>query len=176
MNLRKINAYISLLCTAVLLDHSICHGVWMLFEFSLHKPIKSFPWILIVLMVAHAIISIALAVRGHKGTEKRKYNGYPRQNRATYIQRSSGLALFFFTVLHIVSAKGLLQLPQLVRAVLPALFFAIALTHTAISTSKALIALGIGNAKLIKAADIAIKVICCITLIADVVGFYLYLY
>ena len=54
-----------------------------------------------------------------------------------------------------------------------ALFFTIVLTHIAISTGKAFITLGIGNAKFIKVVDIVMKVICGATLIAGVIGIYL---
>ena len=53
-------------------------------------------------------------------------------------------------------------------------FFTIALLHTAVSSSKALITLGIGSAKAIKVADRVIKVLCVVTLIADITGFYLF--
>ena len=174
MNLRKINASLSLLCTFLLMDHAICHTAWMLFEISLHKLVKSFPWILFGLMLVHAIISIVLAVLGHKGTEKGKYNSYPNMNRATMIQRASGMSLILFTVLHIAGTVGILEPPKLVQAILSPVFFTIALAHTAVSTSKAFITLGIGNAKLIKTVDIAMKVLCGATLIAAVVGFYRY--
>ena len=174
MNLRKINAGLSLLCTVLLMDHAIFHAVWMLSRGSIPKTASSLPRILFMLMLIHAIISIVLAIRGHKGTEKRKYNGYPYMNLPTYIQRVSGIALILFTTLHIAGTVGLMQPPPVVHAILPPVFFTIALMHTAISTSKALITLGIGNAKLVKIVDIAMKVICAVTLIADVVGFYLY--
>ena len=47
-------------------------------------------------------------------------------------------------------------------------------SHYAVSISKAFITLGIGDAKFIKTADIAIKAICATTLIADIIGFYLF--
>jgi hypothetical protein len=56
------------------------------------------------------------------------------------------------------------------------LFFAIVLSHVAISTSKAFITLGIGNAKTIKTIDIVLKVICIATFIACTIGFYLCLF
>jgi hypothetical protein len=48
------------------------------------------------------------------------------------------------------------------------------MAHIAVSVSKAFITLGIGNAKFIKGVDISTKAICAITLVADIVGFYLY--
>ena len=96
-------------------------------------------------------------------------------NISTIIQRASGVALIMFTLLHVGGTMGYLQPPPAVHAILPPLFFAVSLMHTAISTSKAFITLGIGNAKIVKTVDIAVKVLCGVTLIADVVGFYLYL-
>ena len=175
MLLRKINAGLSLLSTLLLMDHAIFHGVWMLSRGSVEKTANSLPRILFGVMVLHAIISIVLAVRGHKGAEKRKCNDYFNINIATMIQRISGVLLFIYTVLHIVGTTGILRLPQVVHAVLTPVFFTIALTHTALSVSKAFITLGIGNAKLIKGVDVAVKVLCVMTLIAGVAGFYLYL-
>lgn len=61
-----------------------------------------------------------------------------------------------------------------VHTVLSPIFFSVALAHTAISTEKAFITLGIGNAKVIKAISIVVKLICTATLIAAIAGFYLY--
>ena len=66
-----------------------------------------------------------------------------------------------------------MQPPQIVHVIVPPLFFTLSLAHVAVSASKALITLGIGNAKFVRVADIAIKLLCCATLIADLIGFYL---
>ena len=50
------------------------------------------------------------------------------------------------------------------------------MAHVAVSTSKAFITLGIGNAEFIKTLDAVVKVVCVATLIADVAGFFLFLY
>ena len=76
--------------------------------------------------------------------------------------------------LHVLGVVGITNPPQLVHAILPPLFFAFSLMHVAVSVSKAFITLGIGNAKAIKAIDIAVKMLCAVTLVADIVGFYLY--
>ena len=175
MLLRKINAGVSLLCTLLLMSHAIIHAVWMLSRGSIEKNASAIPWVLFGLMLTHAFISIDLAISAHEGVEKRKCNSYPKMNVPTNIQRASGMAMILFTVLHILGTIGVLQPPPAVHAVLPPLFFTIALMHTAISTSKAFITLGIGNVKLVKTVDVLVKVICVATLIADVVGFYLYL-
>ena len=174
MILRKINAGLSLLCTVMLMVHAISIAAWMLSRGGIPRAVNPMPWILIWVMVAHAILSIVLAFLGHKGAEKRTCNGYFPMNAATYIQRMGGILLLPLTALHVAGTVGVLTPPPAVHAILPPLFFAVVLMHVAISTGKALITLGIGNAAFVKAADIAIKALCALTLVADVVGFYLF--
>ena len=174
MLLRKINAVISLLITLLLMDHAIFMGVWMLSEGGIAQNASKLPRLLVVLMMVHAIISIIFAILGHKGVEKRKYNGYPKMNKATYFQRASGILMIVFTVLHVLGATGVMQPPQLVHVIVPPLFFTLSLAHVSVSASKALITLGIGNTKIVKVVDIVTRLICGATLIVDVIGFYLY--
>lgn len=173
--MRKINAAISLISTILILVHAIFYSVWMLFRAGFAKMSAYPSRILVVLMMVHAIISIVLAILGHKGAEKRKCNNYPKMNKQTYIQRISGILLILFIGLHIAGALNHFQ-PKILHAILHPLFFIIALTHVSVSTSKAFITLGIGNAKFIKIIDIAIKIICVLTIIACIVGFYLCLF
>ena len=172
--LRKINAILSLFVTILLMDHAIFNGVWMLSKGEIPKSTET-SWIMVGLMFVHAIISIVLAILGHKGSEKRKCNEYLKLNIPTFIQRISGILLILFTVLHVLGTVGILQPPKPIHATLPILFFAMAMAHVAVSGSKALITLGIGNAKFIKISDIVIKLLCIVTFVADVIGFYLYL-
>ena len=174
MVLRKINAGLSLLITILLLDHAMFMGVWMLSKGEIALSASKLPRLLFVLMMAHAIISIVMAIRGHKGADKGKYNGYSKMNVPTYIQRASGILIIVFSVLHILGATGVMQPPQFVHVIVPPLFFALSLAHVSISASKAFITLGIGSAKIVKVTDIVIRLICAATLIADVIGFYLY--
>ena len=174
MLMRKINAGASLLTAALLLAHAIFHAVRMLSLGAIEKSGAIMSWILFALMLTHAFISIDLAISGHEGAEKRKCNSYPKLNIATIFQRFSGLALVLFTALHVAGAAGFMTPPPLVHAIVPAVFFTIALAHTAVSISKAFITLGIGNAKFVKVLDIVVKVVCVSTLIAALIGFYLY--
>ena len=174
MFLRKVNAILSLICTILLLDHAIFIAAWMLSRGSIPKSADFMPWVLTGSMVIHVFISIDLAISAHMGTEKCKCKNYPKMNAATIVQRISGVLMIIFTGLHIAGATGVMQPPQIVHAIVPALFFTISLAHAAISTSKAFITLGIGNGKTAKAIDIIIKVICGATLIADIAGFYLF--
>lgn len=175
MLLRKINAIISLLTTLFLLDHAIFTSVWMLSKGSVEQNAPVAPWILAGLMAAHAFISIFFAVSSLEEGEKRKVKSYPQMNAATIFQRVSGILLIIFSALHVAGASGAMQLPHIVHTILQPLFFSIALAHTAISTDKAFITLGIGNARVIKVISVVIKLLCVATLIAAVAGFYLYL-
>ena len=174
MILRKINAWLSLVTTVFLLNHAIIHAVWMLAEIGLVKNPSGMAWIMYGLMMIHAIISIVLAVLGHKGAGKRKCNEYPKMNIPTNIQRMSGVLLILLTALHIAGTVGILTPPKTVHAILPTIFFTITMAHVSVSVSKAFITLGIGSAKFIKVLDIAVKVMCAIILIADIIGFYIY--
>ena len=176
MLLRKINAIISLLATLFLLDHAIFTSVWMLSKGSIEQSTPVAPWILAGLVAAHAFLSIYFAVSSHMEGETRKVKSYPKMNRATIFQRISGILLIIFIALHVAGASGAMQPPHIVHTILPPIFFLIALAHTAISTDKALITLGIGNAKVIKAVSVVIKIICAATLVAAIAGFYLYVW
>lgn len=176
MFLRKINAIISLLTTVFLLDHAIFTSVWMLTKGGVAQSAPVAPWILASLMAIHAFISVYFAVSAHSESEKRKFKSYPNMNRATIFQRVSGILLIVFTALHISEASGAVQTPHIVHAILPPIFFTVALAHAAVSTDKAFITLGIGNAKVIRVINVVIKLICIATLIAAIAGFYLYVW
>ena len=176
MLLRKINAIISLMTTLFLLTHAISTAVWMLSKGRIAQFASYAPWILAGLMIVHAFISIEFIVSGLMEGKSGKYKKYSRINRATIFQRVSGILLIAFAALHVAGAAGPLQLPQLVHTILPPLFFTVALAHAAVSTDKAFITLGIGNASVVKIVSIMTKAICAATLIASVVGFYLHVW
>ena len=176
MLMRKINAIISLLATLFLLDHAIFTSVWMLSRGTVEQSAPVAPWILAGLVALHAFIGIYLAVSSHMEGETRKVKSYPKMNRVTIFQRVSGLLLIIFAVLHIAGSSGAMNPPHIVHTIVPPLFFAIALAHAAFSTDKAFITLGIGNARFIKVLSVIIKVICALTLIASIAGFYLYVW
>ena len=170
---RKINAAVSLITAAMLLLHAICLSAYMLSGDSIARPSTIVGWALMGLMIIHALISMDLALSAHAENGKRKGKNYPKLNIPTIIQRASGILMVPAAVLHIAGATGAMVPPKMVHAIIPPLFFAIVLMHTAISVGKALITLGIGNTKFIKTVDIAMRVICGATLIAGVIGIYL---
>lgn len=175
MILRKINAVISIICSVLILYHAMFLSVWMLSRCSIAKLENFTPKILMMLVLAHAIISIILGVRGHKNAEKRKCKQYPKLNTSTIIQRASGILMILLLILHIVGAINHFQ-PKILHAVLHPLFFAVVLSHVAVSGSKAMITLGIGSAKVVNATDVVIKVLCVATFVASVIGFYICLF
>ena len=173
MTLRKINAVISLLITFFLLDHAIFISVWMLSKGSIGVSTNLIPWILTGLVLFHAFISIDVVISGIVNGNTQKGKKYFKNNMSTLIQRISGILMLIFTVLHIAGAMGYITPPKIVHAIIPSLFFAIVLSHVAISTSKAFITLGVGNVRFVKTIDIVVKVICVATYIAALTGFYL---
>ena len=176
MLLRKLNAIISLLTTLFLLDHAIFNSVRMLSKGSVEQSAPVAPWILAGLVAVHAFLSIYFAVSSHMEGETRKVKSYPKMNRVTVFQRVSGILLILFIALHIAGASGAMTPPHIVHTIFPPLFFAIALAHAAISTDKAFITLGIGNARVIRVVSVAVKLICATTLIAAIAGFYLFVW
>ena len=174
MKLRKTNAVFSLLATMLIFGHAISIGIWMLSQGRTHRMPHSVSFVLLLVFVIHAVLSIILMATSHKGAPKNKGNIYPKLNAPTLVQRISGVLLIIFTWLHIAGAIGIMQPPKAVHAIVPPLFFTLVMAHVAISVSKAFITLGIGNAKFVKRADIAIKLVCAVVLVADIVGFYLF--
>lgn len=170
MLIRKINAGLSLLTALLFFDHAIFYTVWMMSGGTIEEHGTFMPRLLFVLVLIHGLISIGLVISTRSKTETQKGRAYPKLNASTIVQRISGFALIIFAGLHAAEAVGSITPPPIVTV----MFFVIVLTHVAISTSKAFITLGIGNAKFVKVADLVIKVICAATLIAALAGVYLY--
>ena len=85
---------------------------------------------------------------------------------------SFSIVLILELVMYILGAVGVMHMPRLIFVIVTPLFFALSLVHVSVSVSKALITLGIGNAIVIKAVDVIMKVICAAIIVFDVVGFY----
>ena len=172
--MRKINALLSLLSTSLVLYHAVLHGIRMLSMGRIDVSIDFLSWVLMGLVILHAFVSLEMAATEIMKADKRKCKTYFKLNISIMIQRITGILMLIFAGLHIAGATKAMTPPQIVHAIVPPLFFIIVLVHTAFSTSKAFITLGIGNARTVKVIDVFMKVICAITLVADIVGFYLY--
>lgn len=175
VNLRKLNAVASLITTILFLNHAIFYSVWMLFRGGIRRPAEAIPWILVVMAVVHAALSVAMAVLAHKGEEKRKYRTYAKLNAQTMIQRMTGILMLFFLIVHIFGAATHFQY-KVIHSVCDPLFFAVVLAHTAVSTGRAFVTLGVGTAKFIKVFNLFMAILCGVVLIASAVGFYLCLF
>lgn len=175
MILRKINAVLSLFTTVLIMNHAVFLSVWMLSRCSIEKTANFMPWILAVLMVLHAILCIILLIKSRKGVKKIKYKKYSELNIEASIQRITGVLMIIMMGLHILGAANHFH-PKILHAIFHPLFFAVALAHSAVSVDKAFVTLGIGSAKLIRAINVTMKVICCITFVAGVIGFYICLF
>lgn len=175
MLLRKINAAISLVTTVLLLVHAIFFSIWMLSGGSIAKSADNIPWILAGLMLVHAILSIVLAILGKKGAVKQKCNTYPKMNIPTFVQRITGIMMIVLLGIHVAGSFNHFQ-PKILHVIAQPLFFSISMAHISISTSKAFISLGLGNAKIVKIIDIVMRIICTMTILASVTGFCLCLF
>ena len=177
MNLREINAPVSLIVLILFLEHAIFNSVWMLSRCSIEMFFNITPLVLTVLAVFHAILSLAMAALAHKGEEKPKqpYKTYTSLNIKTTIQRWSGIAILLLLGVHIAGAANYFH-PKLLHAFIHPAFFAVVLLHVAVSSSKAFITLGIGNTKFVKIFDRLMYVICGLIFIAGFVGLYLCLF
>ena len=174
MLMRKINAVLSLLTTLLFFDHAIFNTVRMISPNPVEESADFMPWIFFGLMLLHAVISIFLVISTRSKNKEQKPKAYVKLNFATIAQRFSGVALIVLAGLHAVGTSGLVHFPKPVYPILHIVFFTVAFAHVAVSTSKAFITLGIGNAKFVKVADIVIKVICAVMLIAALTGIFLY--
>ena len=173
MNLRKINAPVSLIVLILFFDHAIFYSIWMLSRCSIEKSISAAPIVLTILALFHAFLSLAMAVLAHKGEEKPKqpYKSYTKLNIKATIQRWSGIAILVLVGLHIAGAGNHFH-PKLIHTFIYPVFFAVTLLHVAVSSSKAFITLGVGNAKFVKILDRLMYVICTLIFIAGCIGFY----
>ena len=174
MKLRRINAYFSLITTILIFGHAISLAVWMLSQGRIPRGPVFASQLLTVFFVMHAILSIVILITTNIGSKQTKGKHYPKLNASMAVQRSSGMLLILFTWLHIAGTIGIMTPPPAVHAIVPPLFFSLVMAHVAVSTSKALITLGVGDAKFIHRADAVIKAVCAITLLADIIGFYLH--
>ena len=141
---------------------------------SIAMPDDFLSWTFLGLLALHAFISFDLVISAHAEGEKCKCKNYPKMNVSMIVQRASGFFMIPVTALHIAGAMKVMQPPEIVHAILPPLFFTVVMVHVAASASKAFITLGIGDAGVIKKVDIAVKAICGVILVADIVGFYLH--
>lgn len=173
--MRKINAVFGLLTTVLLLFHSIYFSIWMLSRCSIARFGNSLSQILAAVMAVHVIFSVIIMISGRKGAKGKEHKEYYKLNIETYIQRITGVLIIVLTGLHIAGSADYFQ-PKALHAILQPLFFIAALAHASVSAGRALITLGIGNAKAIGIVNAVMKALCCAIFVAGVIGFYICLF
>ncbi len=146
MKLKKINAVLSLLTTLALLVH-IGYTVFAYLTFYYNPSLKQFTSLpFMVLCCLHAVCGMCAVFLQGDGT---RLDLYPRRNLGTLIQRVSAALIFPLLLLHLNTFNLLRSSAEggswfffaLLLASQP-LFYAVALSHAAVSLSKALITLG----------------------------------
>ena len=172
---RKVNAVISLICSFLILLHGCYDAIWMALRGKITTLPNPIARSLVIFVVVHAILSIVTAILGSGGKDKSNSKEYKKENIKTIIQRIFGVLIVLLLVLHIMGMQNHLE-PKILHSIVHPIFFLVVYGHTAISFSKALITLGIGNAKFIKVVDIVMTILCILIFIASVVGLYLVMY
>ncbi len=147
MKLKKLNAAVSLLTVLAMLVHVgyTAFAYLAFFYDPLLKKLTAAPFM--ILVCAHAVMGMTAVFLQTDGT---RADLYPRLNRGTVIQRVTAALIFPMLILHMntfrilsgAAEAGRTGLFWLVLLVQP-LFYAVVLSHAAVSCAKALITLGL---------------------------------
>ena len=172
---RKVNAALSLVCTFLILVHGAYDAVWMMLRGLVPNLPKPIAFVLMGFVIVHTILSIVTAILGSGGKSEIKGTMYAKENIKTLVQRIFGGLMLLLLAPHILGMGNRLA-PKVLHSIIHPIFFLAVYGHTAISSSKAFITLGIGNAKTIKAIDIVASILCVTIFIASIVGLYLVMY
>ena len=167
MKLRKINAALGLLSIAAILLH-MGYTVFAYVTFYYNPGLKVLTAVpFMVLTCLHAICGMLTVFLLPEGT---RLDLYPKQNIRTIIQRVSAALIFPLLILHIntfallsSSAEGrnwfmlwLLMLSQ-------PLFYAVVLSHIAVSVTRGMITLGwLTSQERMKAIDRIVYILCAL--------------
>ena len=147
MKLKKINAALgelSILCMLLHIAYSVFAYLTMYYN-PLLKTVFSLPFVILVCL--HAVCGM-LTVFMHKDGSSADL--YPKQNMRTILQRVSAALIFPLLILHLNTfslMKASAEKGQTVFIILliiaELLFFAVVITHVAVSFSSGLITLGL---------------------------------
>lgn len=145
MRIKKVNATLGLLAIITLLAHMsynvFCYAT--MYYNPLLKQIFAFPPLIIICL--HAVLGLALLVVPKDSTS---VDPYPDLNRTTVLQRISAILIFPTLIVHlntfsILEATAASQrVAFFIVIFIEIIFFAIVMTHVALSFTRALITLG----------------------------------
>ena len=146
MKLKKASAVLGLLSILLMLAH-IVFGIFMYLTMY-YNPVltKVLSWPFFAAVCLHAVFGMLSVFLQEDGT---RMDLYPKKNLRTILQRVSAALIFPLLVLHIKNhelmrecsqqgQKGLVLLLMLAEI----LFFAVIITHVAVSLTKAFITMG----------------------------------
>ena len=146
MKAKKINAALGLLSAVALLLHVgyTDYAYLMFFYGPALKLLTAAPFM--VLTCLHAVFGMSVMFLQSDGT---RLSEYPRQNRATVLQRISAALIFPLLILHLntytllrASAEGGQWLLFALLMLSQPLFYGVALAHVAVSATRAMVTLG----------------------------------
>lgn len=172
--LRKINAVVSLICILLILIHGSYDALWMFLRGKIDTISFPLPWILMGVVIIHAVLSILTAILATRGNKK-EGKMYKKDNIKTLLQRMLGMIMIVVLVFHIVGMGNHLN-PKIFHSIIHPIFFMVVYVHSAISFSKAFITLGIGNIKFIKIVDIVSYIIFGVLFICSLIGLFFVMY
>ena len=146
MKLKKASAVLALLSILLMLVH-IVYGIFMYLT-GYYNPglLEALSWPFCAAVCLHAVFGMLTVFLQPDGT---RMDLYPKKNLRTILQRVSAALIFPLLILHIYTfglmsefaqqgKKGLILLLLLAEI----LFFAVIITHVAVSLTKAFITLG----------------------------------
>lgn len=167
MKLKKVNAATALLSTLLLFLH-IGYSAYAYLTFYYNPQFKiltAYPFM--ILACIHAVCGMSSLFMQGDGT---RLDLYPKQNFRTILQRLSAALIFPLLILHINTYSLLKSSSEngqifffFLLIIVQILFYAVAITHAAVSFSRALITLGwLASRERQKTLDKIVYVFCAI--------------
>lgn len=168
---KKLNAVLSLIASALLLEH-ILFSTSALFRMDIHgmPPTALAP--LFITVALHALLSIGILIFA---TEGKKPGPYKKENRKLTLQRASAMAILVMIFVHaatysIIDKGGLTgTAASVLKAALELAFTAFCLLHLNVSFRNAFISLG--WVKTEKGARRIAKIMLILTLVVGLLAF-----
>jgi len=146
MRLKKTNAVLGLLLSAVCLTHVVAEVGNGITHGALQSQNQIIARICGTIAILHVLISCYMLFISHEG---KHMNQYPRENASTLLQRISGILMIIFLAFHVGVFNALAGHEGrdagffILRTATAVLFYGTVFLHISLSFSRALITLGI---------------------------------
>lgn len=171
---KKINAFISLLCCLSLLGHFGTMSYSMLTGWYNFVICKRLAHTTALTVSIHVFLVLIIFFFLHDGSN---FSRYWRENIRTIIQRSSGIVIILLVHAHvknygfIISGEPFMMVERIRICVMEVIFFTSIFAHVATSFVKAFITLGlISDDKKINTFEKIVNIVCVIGLLLIVVN------